>query len=106
MAPISDQHENTTLPFLTTKKPLDCSGNDSGKNECWSNWLNIGVPILMSVTFVLVLLIMFVCWPKHDIKSANPDLEANGDTKKLADTFKEDNHNGETLEEETTIAQL
>lgn len=43
---------------------LDCSGKDSGREECWPKWVNIGVPVMVSVAFLLVLLIMFVVWPK------------------------------------------
>jgi len=38
---------------------LDCSGADSGKDECWPQWVNIAVPVLVCVLFVGLLALMF-----------------------------------------------
>lgn len=43
---------------------LDCNGVDSGREECWPPWVNIGVPVMMSIAFILILLIIFMVWPK------------------------------------------
>jgi hypothetical protein len=48
---------------------LDCSGADSGREECWPTWVNIGVPIIMSIAFLVVLAIMFFVWPKRPQRS-------------------------------------
>lgn len=49
----------------TETRALDCKGEDSGRDICWPAWVNIGVPILVSIAFVLVLVVMFVVWPKE-----------------------------------------
>lgn len=46
-------------------KKLDCYGEDSGESDCWPGWVNIGVPVFMSISFVAILLIMFVFWPQQ-----------------------------------------
>lgn len=49
----------------TETHAVDCKGKDSGLDVCWPAWVNIGVPILVSIAFVIVLVVMFIVWPKE-----------------------------------------
>lgn len=56
-----------------SSEALDCNGKDSGKEECWPAWVNIGVPVMISIAFILVLLIMFMVWPKKSPSSVQEE---------------------------------
>lgn len=57
---------------------LDCSGVDSGNDECWSQGLNIGIPVGCTVLFLLLLAIMYAIKPK--IPAEDKDLVADYNT--------------------------
>lgn len=43
--------------------PLDCAGADSGRAECWSDWLNVGVPVLSVLVWLGLMLVLYAVWP-------------------------------------------
>jgi hypothetical protein len=57
--------EFESTPSQMSSEDLDCNGKDSGSEDCWPGWVNIGVPVMISITFLLVLIIMFMVWPKR-----------------------------------------
>jgi len=82
----------------TTSKPLQCSGEDSAHAECWPHWVNVSVPIICVLVWLVVLVIMFVTWPGKGTSEnghSQQQVDERYSIRRFKDYTRQKNHNSE-----------